>query len=107
MPAPAAPDTAAAAQHEPRPSAEPSRSTQGAPAQLSPDIDALSLGAIVLLLPADSAPSSPAASDGAPCGGDALAARPDGGCRSAATGEARSANLLHVSGLFRTYDRCC
>jgi len=92
MPAPTAPKAAAAAEQGPQPDAQLCLSTQAACAQLSPEIDCLSLGAIVPLLPSDSAPSSPAASEGAPRGVGALAAlgdRPDGGYRPGATVKAR------------------
>ena len=88
-PAPAAHKAAAAAEQECQLHAEPSRSTQGVVAQLSPEIVCLSLGVIIPLLPADSAPSSPAASDGVPHIHDVVAAKQDSGCHPATTLKAR------------------
>ena len=93
MPAQAAPGLAAATEQKSQPSAELSHSTQGVPAQLSPDIGCLSLDAIVPLLPSDSAHTSPVAFDSALSSHGGLANKRHSGCHPVTAAKARSVTV--------------
>ena len=86
-------DTTSAAEAPPaevtaeQPSQLCAKSSQAAAEQLSPDVQCLALGAIVPLLPCDSAPSSPAASAGAQACCAAPAAGSDGDCDQRTTAQ--------------------